>query len=286
VVEKHAVIQRDKYAVQRFGGYTMYLDGRKFYLIQVAEKKNCRVEITFRGPGGHGSVPVRDSAMSKMGHALVELNKHRLPVHISPVTGRMIETIASHLPAPSSTYFNQLLDPELTDSMLEIIKEQTDNFFDPLLHNTVNAVFVKGGEMINVVPGEVTLYMDGRILPGLGADDLINEIRDIIGDASGIRITSYESGPSNTDMGLFDTLDDILRKLEPECIPVPIIISATTDARLLATLGIQTYGYLPMNLPEGFNFMKLVHAADERIPVAAMYSGADAIYQVLKRFSE
>ncbi len=264
----------------------MYLDGRKFYLIQVAEKKNCRVEITFRGPGGHGSVPVRDSAMSKMGHALVELNKHRLPVHISPVTGRMIETIASHLPAPSSTYFNQLLDPELTDSMLEIIKEQTDNFFDPLLHNTVNAVFVKGGEMINVVPGEVTLYMDGRILPGLGADDLINEIRDIIGDASGIRITSYESGPSNTDMGLFDTLDDILRKLEPECIPVPIIISATTDARLLATLGIQTYGYLPMNLPEGFNFMKLVHAADERIPVAAMYSGADAIYQVLKRFSE
>ena len=85
-------------------------------------------------------------------------------------------------------------------------------------------------------------------------------------------------------VSLFNTLSDILREKEPDCVPVPIIISASTDARLMSKLGIQTYGYLPIDLPQGFNFMKYVHAADERIPVASMYSGSDAIYQVISRY--
>ncbi|MDD4874084.1 MAG: M20/M25/M40 family metallo-hydrolase [Dehalococcoidales bacterium] len=287
LIENHAGLFKDvKYAISEFGGYTMYIDGKKFYLIQVAEKQSCQVEITFHGPGGHGSVPVKDSAMSKMGQALVELNKHQLPVHISPVTRRMIKTIASHLPFPSSLYFNQLLNPPLTERKLKIIKKQTGDFFNPLLHNTVNSIYVKGGERINVVPGEVTLYLDGRILPGLTDEDFKAEIRHIIGDEGEIEIKNFEGGKANTDLALFDTLSDILKQKEPDCIPIPIVISASTDARLFAKLGIQIYGYLPVDLPKDFTFMKFVHAADERIPVAAMYSGTDAIYQVLNRFGE
>ena len=46
-----------------------------------------------------------------------------------------------------------------------------------LLHNTVNATIVRGGEKINVIPSEITVDMDGRILPGYDADDMIREIR-------------------------------------------------------------------------------------------------------------
>jgi acetylornithine deacetylase/succinyl-diaminopimelate desuccinylase-like protein len=285
LVEEHPEIFKDvKYAVSEFGGYTMYIDGRKFYLVQVAEKQNCCVEMTFHGPGGHGSVPVKDSAMSKMGKVLVALNEHRLPVHISPVTEKMIRIIASHLPSPSSTYFNQLLDPALTDEILEVIKDKTGNFFDPLLHNTVNAIIVKGGERINVVPGEVTLYLDGRILPGFTDKDLISELRQIAGEGCNIKITMYEAVKSHIDLKLFDMLADILKQKEPECIPIPIVIGASTDAKQLAKLGIQTYGYLPIDLPEGFDFMKHVHAADERIPVKSLYSGTDAIYKAISRY--
>jgi acetylornithine deacetylase/succinyl-diaminopimelate desuccinylase-like protein len=285
LVEEHPEIFKDvKYAVSEFGGYTMYIDGRKFYLVQVAEKQNCCVEMTFHGPGGHGSVPVKDSAMSKMGKVLVALNEHKLQVHITPVTEKMIRIIASHLPLPSSTYFNQLLDPALTDEILEVIKDKTGNFFDPLLHNTVNAIIVKGGERINVVPGEVTLYLDGRILPGFTDKDLISELRQIAGEGCDIKITMYEAVKSNIDLKLFDMLADILKRKEPECIPIPIVIGASTDAKQLAKLGIQTYGYLPIDLPEGFDFMKHVHAADERIPVKSLYSGTDAIYKAISRY--
>jgi acetylornithine deacetylase/succinyl-diaminopimelate desuccinylase-like protein len=53
---------------------------------------------------------------------------------------------------------------------------------------------------------------------------------------------------------------------------------------LLQQVGIQRYGYLPMRLPEDFNFSGTIHAADERIPVKALDFGAQAIYQALQKF--
>ena len=57
-----------------------------------------------------------------------------------------------------------------------------------------------------------------------------------------------------------------------------------TDGRFFSRLGIQTYGFLPMNLPADFNFSATIHAADERVPAAAVEFGAQAVYQALQRF--
>ena len=85
-------------------------------------------------------------------------------------------------------------------------------------------------------------------------------------------------------MGLFATLSDVLREADPDGTPVPLLLSGVTDGRYLARLGIQTYGFLPMRLPPDFPMIQLIHAADERIPVDAVRFGAEAIYQVLRRF--
>ena len=85
-------------------------------------------------------------------------------------------------------------------------------------------------------------------------------------------------------MGLFDTLAGILREADPDGIPVPLLFPAITDARFFSRLGIQTYGFLPMKLPAGFNFSQTIHAADELIPAGALSFGADAIYKALQRF--
>ena len=87
-------------------------------------------------------------------------------------------------------------------------------------------------------------------------------------------------------MGLFPILDDILRRADPTGVPVPMLLPAATDGRLFARLGIQTYGFLPMPLPADFKFLETVHGANERIPVTALDFGAEAIYQLLRRFGE
>ena len=74
--------------------------------------------------------------------------------------------------------------------------------------------------------------------------------------------------------------------LQPEGHPIPFVMMGVTDARFFSKLGIQTYGFTPMQLPPDFKFAELAHAANERIPIEALVFGTQAIYEVLLRFGE
>ena len=85
-------------------------------------------------------------------------------------------------------------------------------------------------------------------------------------------------------MGLFDTLGAALRAQDPDAIPVPYVSMATTDARFFRRLGIQTYGFTPMQLPPDYDFGAMAHGADERVPADAAEWGTDAVYGVLETY--
>jgi len=286
LVEEHPEqFEGIRYALGEFGGFPLYVGPRKFYLIQVAEKQICFIKATVRGPGGHGSLPMRGGAMAKLARLLQRLDQHRLPVHITPVARQMVEAMASALPFPLGIVLRQLVNPILTDTVLNLLGEK-GRMFEPLFHNTVNATMVHGGEKVNVIPSEITVALDGRLLPGYTPDDLIAELRPIIGDEVELELVRHDPGPAEPDIGMFDLLAGILREADPNGIPMPLLLSGTTDARFFSRLGIQTYGYTPMNLPPEFNFAQLAHAADERIPVDAVDFGANAIYKVLQRYGK
>ena len=76
----------------------------------------------------------------------------------------------------------------------------------------------------------------------------------------------------------------MLRELDPEGVPIPMMLPAVTDARHLSPLGIQTYGFLPLKLPSGFPATTLAHAADERVPADAVRFGAEAVFRALERY--
>ncbi len=85
-------------------------------------------------------------------------------------------------------------------------------------------------------------------------------------------------------MDLFDTLSQILREADPQGVPMPLLLTAFTDARFFNRLGIQTYGFQPILLPPDIELQDYVHAANEHIPVEALEFGTAAIYQLLQRF--
>jgi acetylornithine deacetylase/succinyl-diaminopimelate desuccinylase-like protein len=284
LVEEHPHLFKNvRYALGEFGGFSLQIAGRTFYPIQVLEKHSCKVRAIVRGPGGHGSSPVRGGAMAKLGRMLQQLDQQRLPAHIIPVVRQMIETIAQALPAPVNEMLLQLLDPARTDAVLDQLG-QVGQLFDPLLHNVVNPTIVRGGDKINVIPARVDVEMDGRLLPGYNASDFLGEIRSLVGDDIELEVIKYDPGLSEANMGLFDTLAAILREADPEAIPLPQLLQATTDGLYFGQVGIQCYGFLPMKLPADFNFVETIHAADERIPLAALVFGTDAIFQALHRF--
>lgn len=274
-----------RFALGEAGGFSLNLAGKTYYPIMVAEKQICWTRITLRGPAGHGSMIHRDGAMAQLGQILNTLNKKRLPVHVTSSVRQMFSGIADALNFPMSSLLRLVLNPIFTDRLIGLLGD-SGKLFEPLFHNTVNATIVHGGNKINVIPSEITLELDGRLLPGFTPEHMLSELKNLLGQNTNFEIVRYDPGPSEPDMGFFDTLGDILKTEDPEGYPIPLVMTGVTDARHFSKLGIQTYGFTPMKLPAGFKFANLAHAANERIPVDCMAFGTRAILEAMRRMNE
>ncbi len=272
-----------RHALGEFGGFSLEIAGRRFYPVMVAEKQISWLELTFTGPAGHGSLIHQGGAMARLGRALVELDRKRTPVHVTPVVERMFREIAAGLGGAARAGLLAALKPALTDHVLGSLGEGGQLFL-PLFHNTVNATLVTGGDKINVIPSEVRLQLDGRLLPGFTPDDLIAELRELIPVPFEARVVRHDPGPETVDWTLYPLLKEVLEAADPEARAVPLLLSGVTDGRHFARLGIQTYGFAPMKLPPSLNFSRLIHAADERIPVEALTFGVETLRAFFRRY--
>jgi acetylornithine deacetylase/succinyl-diaminopimelate desuccinylase-like protein len=274
-----------RYAIGEFGACAMYVGQQKFYPIQVSEKQICWIEVTIKGPGGHGSSPLKNSAMARTGQFISRISSSNMPPHITPVPKQMIQAIASAIPLPSGLILRQLLNPMFTKRILKLLGPKGDKF-KPQLFNTVNPTVIRGGSKINVIPSEISLRLDCRLLPGFTPDDFIAELRQNAGTEMAIDILSYDPCPAEPDLRMFNLLADVLREADPDGIPVQMLLPGATDGRFFSRLNIQTYGFTPMNLSPGFDFFSTIHAADERVPVDAIRFGANTIFRLLERYGE
>jgi len=287
LVENHPeLFEGIRYAIGESGGFTFYIGRQKFYPIMVAEKQGCVIKATVRGPSGHALMPARGAATAKLARLLEQLDQRRLPVHITPVVRQMLTAFSQATPFPTSMVLRLLMKPALTDWLLDVLGTK-GRALDPLLHNTATVFTIRGGESEKyVVPSEIIIELTTSMLPGYTPQDVMAELHGIVGDEVELEVvrSAYQPGPTEPDMGLFETLGGILREADPVGTPLPILIPTPTDSRTFARLGIQTYGFLPMNLPAWFDVSQVSHAADERIPAEALDFGASAIYKVLQRF--
>jgi len=132
---------------------------------------------------------------------------------------------------------------------------------------------------------DIDITLDGRLLPGQSSDEFLHELRQIIGNDA--EITNVRNTPSLTEAPLgpfFDELKTIVAELDPGSKAVPSLLTAVTDARLFARIGIPTYGFGPVKLHRDMPLWTLFHSADERIPVEGLRFGVEAIYRLLQRY--
>ena len=287
LVENHAnQFEGVRYAIGEFGGFSMNSGRKKFFPIMVAEKQPCILKLTVSGPSGHATMASHGGAMAKLGKALQKIDSKRSPVHVTQVTRQMIKTMSGVLPFPDGLLIRQLLNVKIADAVLDLLGEQAEQF-EPLLHNNVNPMYIHMPNFGTRIPSKIELYLACNLLPGFSPEDAVAELYSIVGKDAELEVVDRswcERVPAKTDMGLFDLLVGILREAEPEGVPMPLLLSSPTDGRLFSRLGIQTYGFLPMNLPPDFKFWQLVHEANERIPVEALAFGSNILYEVMQRF--
>ncbi len=272
-----------KYALSEFGGVNTSIAGQKFYPIQIAEKRGVHLVASLSGPGGHASGIFRGDIMANTGALLNQLDQLHMPVIPTPAVEIMLKAIAEHLAFPAKAVIRNLLNPTLAPAIFQLAQSAVGSL-EPLLRHTINATMIRGGIKRNVIPSKIDLEFDVRLLPGISTDSFLAILQRELNTTAEFTVLSEGPIAPAPNMGMFDLLAGILSESDPSGIPIPFVLQAVTDARFFNQLGIQTYGFTPMQLPPELNFAALPHAADERIPVEAVDYGTAAYIEVAKRY--
>jgi acetylornithine deacetylase/succinyl-diaminopimelate desuccinylase-like protein len=122
-------------------------------------------------------------------------------------------------------------------------------------------------------------------VPGHEPAELLEELAAILPDDTTLEILQADPPATRLepDLELLPLLTSVLHEEDPQGHAFPLVTAGMTDARHYDRLGIQTYGFLPMRLPHGL-MPQLLHATDERIPIAALGPGVAAIRRVVDRY--
>jgi acetylornithine deacetylase/succinyl-diaminopimelate desuccinylase-like protein len=289
MVEKHADLVKAEYMLGEIGGFTQYTNGVTIYPIQVAEKGFATLKMTAVGEPGHASMPQRNSAVVKLARAIAKIGSTRLPQHNLPVVEAFVRGIAETQKAPAKQVLPMILNPRVSNFVLDNVlpDKGAAQTFNALLRNTASPTMSHFGTKVNVIPGEASCTVDGRLLPGFYPHDLVAELEALTGDDVKFEVIARQDGViSNPDTPLMGLIKSTLKKHDPEGYPVPYMIPGFTDASQFAKLGMTCYGFSPLKLPRDadYTFSKLFHGHNERIPTDGFLWGLRVLYETVKGF--
>ena len=272
------------------GGSDFTVGDQRFYTCQTGQKGLCRLRVIARGTPGHGSMPHGDNAILKLSKALAGLEGAILPVHICDSVRKFVEGIAVQRPTEEAEYWRQVLDEAHCDAALAAlpIDDEWRRELGAVLRNTASVTMLQAGSKINVIPGEATAWVDGRLAPGQTQESFVEELRAFIGDEVEIEVDQYTPPlEADADTELFRAIQKVMGEREPDVPVLPYLMPAGTDAKHIVPRRPETqiYGFMPYRQKPGEEEMKLIHGHDERTAVEELLFATKVLYEVVCSFA-
>jgi acetylornithine deacetylase/succinyl-diaminopimelate desuccinylase-like protein len=249
-------------AVGEVGGFSTTVAGRRIYLIETGEKGIAWLRLRASGTQGHGSMANPDNAVDHLAQALVALREHEWPLKLRPAMQRLLDEV------------QDLTGSDGSPEELAAAFGPAARIIGASMRNSTNATMVQAGFKHNVVPAEASAYIDGRFLPG-EQESFQAEIQRIVGER--VAVDPHIVQPAlEYDFGgdLIDAMTVSLHEHDPGAVVAPYLMFGGTDAKAWDRLGITSYGFAPLRLPDDLDFTALFHGIDERVPLDALEFGA------------
>ena len=276
-----------EYAINEGGGSPFDIGGASFYTCQVGEKGGSRLQLTARGNPGHASIPIPGTAMRNLGIALQRLHDWQPPMVLTSPVRLLLQGVADAFGGDTRTLIESVLvsdTPNWYDLARLPLADNVRAMLYAISHNTAVPTIVAGGQRINVIPSEVTLSIDGRLLPGEDPEAFRAAVQEAVGDVAEVTLTSRGTGiAADPDSPFFDAIRTTMQALQPDAHILPTLISGGTDAKLLP--GIKVYGFFPILAGERVAlYNPLVHGHNERIHIDDLALGSRFVYDLVATF--
>ena len=237
--------------------------------IGTTEKEPRFVELIARGPAGHGSVPSRNNAVTRLSAAVGRVAQWTPPLRINETTGAYFKKLATMRPPDVAKIYRDVLspDPKISGAAATWMLDNEPQHWS-MLHTSLVPTIVGGGFRYNVIPSEAKATIDVRLHPDEDQAGFLDQVRKVINDPNVEvrwgRERYRPAGGSKIDTEAFAVLEAQTRK-HYDTIVLPTMGTGATDMAQIRSKGIQCYGIGPAldteDGPKGFG----AHSDQERI---------------------
>jgi acetylornithine deacetylase/succinyl-diaminopimelate desuccinylase-like protein len=151
--------------------------------IGTTEKEPRFVEIIARGPAGHGSVPSRGNALTRLTAAIGKIAEWTPPLRINETTGAYFKKLATMVPADVAKIYRDILnpDPKISKAASDWLLENQPNHWS-MVHTSLVPTIVNGGFRYNVIPSEAKATIDVRLHPDEDQSSFLDMVRKVVND--------------------------------------------------------------------------------------------------------
>ena len=269
-MEAHPDAARCDYAINEGGGDRLVLDGRPVYLCATAEKMSAPFTVRVYGRSGHASMPgIADNALVNAARYIEALGSYEPPRELIPEAKGFLETVLGEAPP---------LDQALARA--GELNPMLPALVEPLLAFTLSPTMIDASHQRNVIPAVCEITVDCRLLPETTPADVEPLIRAALGNGRyDLEFTEAVGGTrSPLATPLWDALERFTAEIEPGARLAPIACPGFTDSHFLReAYGTTAYGFFPLKTMDTELATKLVHSANERIPVDDLALGVDML---------
>lgn len=258
-------------AISEVGGFSVTLDdGVRSYLVQTAEKGIRWLKLRTRARAGHGSMVHEDNAVTQLATAVSRLGQHRFPLVLN-------DSVREFLDGVSELTGWEFPRDDLDGSVAKL--GNLSRIVGATLRDTANPTMLNAGYKHNVIPSVAEAAVDCRILPGR-EEAFDRELAELLGPDVEREWVGLPPVETRFEGRLVEVMTESLVAEDPAAHTLPYMMSGGTDAKSFSRLGMNCYGFAPLQLPADLDFSALFHGVDERVPVESLRFGT----RVLDRF--
>jgi len=267
LVREHPDACRADFSINEGAGDRVELGGRVLYLCATAEKMSAPFRLRVHGRSGHASMPsIADNALVKAARLVERLGAFAVEPQLGPETEAFLATILGDgVPPPREAL-------ERARSVAPLAAE----LLQPLLGMTVAPTMITASQKRNVIPALCEVIVDCRLLPGQTPEQGEAALREWLGDGA-YELVNYERvGGTRSPIGgpLWDAVQSFVAGEEPGAAVAPICVAGFTDSHWMRdAFGTVAYGFFPARAMDPETASRLIHSANERVPVEDLELG-------------
>lgn len=259
--EEHPDAVRCDYLINEGSGDRVELGGNAFYLCSVSEKMSAPFRLRVLGRSGHASMPgIADNALVKAAPLIEALGAYTPEQQLIPEVEALIETVTGERPTSPADVL------ERARAVSPLLAEMVE----PLLSMTLSPTMATASQKRNVIPAVCDVVVDSRLLPGMTTDEQQEIVRGVLGQGD-YEITSLEAhGGTRSEIRtpLWDAVGSWVESVDPGAKPAPVCVAGFTDSHWFReAFGAVAYGFFPSRVMPIETAARLIHSADERVPV-------------------